>query len=482
MRRTMILGEKQMRAEDQSRFASVSGDVNPLHVDPLVARRTSFGRQVVHGVHTLLWSLDCFFETVTGSPPAGLDVRFAKPAFVGDTLCVVLAEEGDDRKRLEITASGASLVTIVLDYRAVRRRPPAFEVASASAPRTSPRLVDLAEIDGLQGTLPLADAMPEATSMFPAVTRALGASAVLALIATSRVVGMECPGMHSLFSGLTVDIDQLEKETGRLDWRVAKVDARFRRVNLDVCGGGISGRLETFLRAPPTNQLPMSEVCSAVGSSEFEGQHALIIGGSRGLGEVTAKVIAAGGGIPTVTYAVGREDAEMLAAEIEAAGKRCRTMTYDVRRPPGAQLATLVDAPASFYYFATGSIFQRKAGLYEPELLREFLSFYVDGFFSLCSELTAHRTGRLVGFYPSTVALEKPMRELTEYSLAKQAGELLCAHLTSFTPALDIVVKRLPRILTDQTATLFPVRSESPLEVMLPIVREVQAAAVASPN
>lgn len=476
------MGEKRVSPEDQSRFASLSGDVNPLHLDPLFARRTSFGRQVVHGVHTLLWSLDRFFDTWTGPPPRGLDVRFAKPAFVGDTLCVVLAEDGGDRKRLEITASGAALVTVVLDYSAVHRRSPAFEVTAASAPRTSPRLLDLADIEGLEGTLPLENGMSEATSMFPAAMRALGANVVLALITTSRVVGMECPGMHSLFSGLTVDIGNQDKATDRLDWRVAKIDARFRRVDLYVCGGGISGRLETFLRAPPTNQVPMGEVCALVGSSEFEGQHTLIIGGSRGLGEVTAKVIAAGGGIPTVTYAAGREDAEKLAAEIEAAGKHCRTMPYDVRRPAGEQLSGLVDTPASFYYFATGSIFRRKATLYEPDLMREFLSFYVEGFYSVCSELTARKAGKLVGFYPSTVALEKPMRELTEYSLAKQAGELLCAHLRNFTPALDIVVKRLPRILTDQTATLFPVRSASPLEVMLPIAREVQAAAVASPH
>jgi hypothetical protein len=37
-----------------------------------------------------------------------------------------------------------------------------------------------------------------------------------------------------------------------------------------------------------------------------------------------------------------------------------------------------------------------------------------------------------------------------------------------------VVVSRLPPLLTDQTATLVPVKTADPLEVMLPIVRSVQ--------
>jgi hypothetical protein len=77
------------------------------------------------------------------------------------------------------------------------------------------------------------------------------------------------------------------------------------------------------------------------------------------------------------------------------------------------------------------------------------------------------------------VAIDSRPRELTEYCLAKLAGEALCLSLRSFVADLDIVVARLPRIQTDQTATVVPVRSEPPLDVMLPIVRKVQAATTA---
>ena len=43
--------------DDVSGFATWSADRNPLHVDPLFARQTHFGQQVVHGVLTVLRSL-----------------------------------------------------------------------------------------------------------------------------------------------------------------------------------------------------------------------------------------------------------------------------------------------------------------------------------------------------------------------------------------------------------------------------------------
>ena len=58
--------ERRFNLEDQQAFARLSGDTNPLHLDPVAARRLIFGEAVVHGVHGLLWALDLLFEEEDG--------------------------------------------------------------------------------------------------------------------------------------------------------------------------------------------------------------------------------------------------------------------------------------------------------------------------------------------------------------------------------------------------------------------------------
>src|SRR5208283_179858 len=43
---------------EQERFASATGDFNPMHMDPIAARRTQAGAPVVHGIHYALWAID----------------------------------------------------------------------------------------------------------------------------------------------------------------------------------------------------------------------------------------------------------------------------------------------------------------------------------------------------------------------------------------------------------------------------------------
>jgi nucleoside-diphosphate-sugar epimerase len=64
---------------------------------------------------------------------------------------------------------------------------------------------------------------------------------------------------------------------------------------------------------------------------------------------------------------------------------------------------------------------------------------------------------------------------MTEYAMAKAAGEVLCSDLSRFWPGMQITQVRLPRLLTDQTATVIPAGSANPLDVILPIIRKVQA-------
>jgi hypothetical protein len=74
-------------------------------------------------------------------------------------------------------------------------------------------------------------------------------------------------------------------------------------------------------------------------------------------------------------------------------------------------------------------------------------------------------------------AIDEAPRDTLEYVMAKIAGETLAATLARTLPNLRTVIERLPRVKTDQTATIFPVPAAAPSALMLPIIRRMSAAA-----
>ena len=62
---------------ERAAFADLSGDHNPIHTDPVAARRLHGGRMLVHGAHLLLCALDqaVSLDRLAGGPLM-IDARF----------------------------------------------------------------------------------------------------------------------------------------------------------------------------------------------------------------------------------------------------------------------------------------------------------------------------------------------------------------------------------------------------------------------
>jgi NAD(P)-dependent dehydrogenase (short-subunit alcohol dehydrogenase family) len=469
-----ILAQRSFSTADQDWFAALTHDRNPMHVDPLAARRTQFGLPVVHGVHTLLWALDVLGAQRPGFRPAGLQARFVKPVLVGDTVALTVAGDKPGDLTLQVSAGGLPCVTLRLTDAEPRGLPqPGLpEGGPAPAPLLgTARDLPLSDLPEHQGAFHYANA-PIAAA-FPAAAASLGADAVGGLAAATYVVGMECPGLHSIFGGITAALRGPAAGTP-VRFGVTKFDPRFRIMDIALLAPGLTARLSAYGRVPPVAQPGTGDLRGRVGPGSFAGQRALVIGGSRGLGEVTAKLLAAGGADVALTYAAGAADAARVVADIGAAGGQARMLAYDVQKPAEAQLVGLGLEVNALYYFATGTIYRRRTALYEPAIMAEFLAFYVNGFNALAMALRQRTAGKLAAFYPSTVFAAAPTKDFAEYAAAKLAGEMLCAHLAAF-GGIETVVARLPRTQTDQTATVTETENASPVEVMLPILHDMQA-------
>lgn len=81
-------------------FAAVSGDINPLHLDPEYARTTPFGERIAHGMLTggLVSAAIAMKLPGPGTIYRSQSLRFRAPVKLGDTLTVQLeVTEKSDR-------------------------------------------------------------------------------------------------------------------------------------------------------------------------------------------------------------------------------------------------------------------------------------------------------------------------------------------------------------------------------------------------
>lgn len=455
--------------EHQSAFAGATGDVNPMHMDVHVARRTLAGGAVVHGVHAALWALDACAASYRLEGLSALRMRFERFVLVGDRTEVAVHEADERQLRLSVSVDGVRAVTIQARFAAERTRAEPIDAAAVAIP-VGPIAVEPSALAGATGAFRLRN--PEAiAALAPQLARALGSARVGALGGLSTLVGMIVPGLNSILSKIDVTFTD-DAEGSVLAYAVKRFQPMLQSVTARATGPGLDARVESFVRPRPVEPESFRELAVLVRPGEFSGVSALIIGGSRGLGATTAKLIAAGGGDVCITYASGAVEAEAIDREIRGGGGRCEVLRYDAAHPVGPQFRALEMKPSQLYHFATPRIFRQKRATFEPSCFEEMMRVYNYAFYELCL-FCLGRTGRVAAFYPSTTAIDEALRDTLEYAMAKTAGETMASTMARTIPNLRIQIERLPRAKTDQTATIFPVPAAAPGRLMLPIIRKL---------
>jgi acyl dehydratase len=99
---------------DQALLYRLSGDRNPLHSDPVFAKRAGFDGPILHGLCTYGFTARALLHALCGSDPArfrAMEARFSRPVFPGESLTISMWVERQEAVFHTETQSG----TVVLD-------------------------------------------------------------------------------------------------------------------------------------------------------------------------------------------------------------------------------------------------------------------------------------------------------------------------------------------------------------------------------
>jgi len=186
--------------------------------------------------------------------------------------------------------------------------------------------------------------------------------------------------------------------------------------------------------------------------------------------------VFARGGESIITYLSGEHDAARVVTEITDWGGHAKSIHGDVSNPEALVKALLeTGAPTHLYYFATPHVTAQKNLELNEALYQSYARIYIDAFERLIAMLAQHTLHTLNVFYPSSIFVEEQPKYFAEYTKAKEIGEKICASLNEKYKNINIIIHRLHRMKTDQTASLLAVATKPALQEMQRVVLQMSA-------
>tara|TARA_R100001015_G_C4634518_1_gene201178 strand:- start:5194 stop:6537 length:1344 start_codon:yes stop_codon:yes gene_type:complete len=441
-----------------------------MHIDPQYARRSMFGSQVVHGINILLTALDLWSaESAEPFHISKMKVAFRKPLTINQEITFDFQVNDDKSIKIVGIHNGNLIIKVDLECSSDHKD---FSFEDVNPKKENPMELEPAELEDFKDDFDLLLNPSFFEEMYPHLAKKAELDQMATLLATTRIVGMRCPGLRSVYSSLEVEFKDEILVNKKLEYHLRKFDKRFNLLTIEGGTNSANFKILAFHRPKPYSQDSIDIVKKHVKVEEFSDVKALIIGGSRGIGAISAKILAAGGADVSITYNRGEEEANQLIEECKKEGLNLRKLKYNVLTEYSEEEKVKLkeEGYTHLYYYATPFIFSGSKKNFSNELFEKFNDFYVSAFLRLFKAV--YNPKLLSVLYPSTVALDEKPLEMKEYVLAKTAGEELCDFLSRMHKEIQFYVPRLPRLATDQTMSLAHVKNEDPLPEMLKHMRK----------
>jgi 3-oxoacyl-[acyl-carrier protein] reductase len=465
-------------------FAALTGDRNPLHLDPQIARRFRYRKPVVHGMLPVSL-LSCLEEVFPQGAVnfCSITVRFLAPVFVGVDIRLQIEapaappgelafkaswKRAEDGERLLEASGTVRLASPAPDSRAGTdptrsdQRPamsgqPAIPPPAGShtsgeqfdaswcclvTERISEQALRIEELEGRSDRLQfLLDRRVldrfQAALFLPALGRAdyRFCPNLAAALLLSPLVGMRLPGRYATFNGFrvlfheAVALDVPASLLGSVTSVSSATESASIAVSFEQRGQEVgSGQLGVLVNPPPRTMIDCHTIKQRYLETGVRGKVAVITGASRGIGETTAKLFAMHGARTVVHYYQGRKDADDIVHEIGAAGGIATALGCDIRDEQDVArfFAEILEA-----YGRVDILVNNAVGDFRPapylklrweDYLQE-LDVSLKGMHNCCREAVAifKRQGAGKIVNLSSVAVDNPVTGQNKYITAKSA-------------------------------------------------------------
>ena len=436
---------KNFTLKDQKEFCAVSGDWNPIHHNLNAIRRTQFEGLVVHGVNQVLWALDRLasrFETKTARLQF-ISANFKSPILVGEEVSLSICKIDRLSYKLIIAKEAAASTVIVAKFLKNRCSKKNINAPSTELikKRSRPSLL-CASLSGSSFLTDTSKIKAFVSKQYTWLPNILSTKQIRVLMDCSYVVGMECPGENSIF--LSFELNWSDDDTNAI-FETTRVHKRTPLVELSVTSEkGLAGKITAFQRQPKVSQNPYKYFSTRVSSDEFLDWNVIIVGGSKGLGEVSAKVLAAGGANVTITYKEGYEDAALLEKEIG-----CKVVHLDVEK--NAETIEW-EKFSKLMYFASPKVRPERSAKDSELLLGRYRNIYLQG---LQAILKSQDKELIDYFIPSTNFIDLPKAQFSAYIQAKVELENFLNEHVRENDSCTAYVPRLAPLPTDLSANFY---------------------------
>jgi len=434
---------KTFKLEDGKLFSKLSGDYNPIHIDENYSKNSIYNNPIIHGCNLVFQSLIILdkelFDFIRFSR---LKSEFFKPTYYNEKVTFIVNKKDFniviDIYQSKILKSKVILENVFYDKKInelidIKKFNNKFEVTTIDNIKVNENIfIDLNSGTDYQKLKNINDFIQSY------------------LFAISRLVGMKIPGLNSILYNFEINLLNNILKSDKLNCKITNIDKRFSSVDLNLNNDSCDINLKAFYRPTNVKQLSYKEVTNYVENKNFKNNFfrnktVLILGGSKGLGNLLHKIILSIGIKKIIvsyhkTKNVLEENKKFDNLEI---------INFDVENDKlNDELIRDIDI---IFYFVT-PIISGEENIFNSELFNKFNKYYVEKFYNLVTSVI-NVNNKCEFFFPSSEAINTKPKIWKEYYLSKINAENISDFLNKTLNA-KIKYVRFPKLLTDQTNTI----------------------------